>query len=186
MTHQEIDRALQDYVLGLLPPARAAEVTAHLANCAACRETVRHERAIGELVHDTLAVQTRLDNAALQRRMPAIPAMRKSGIGSLGTRFAPALVVLFLLAGVILLGEPEIEQPLSLFSAPTATATVTQTPTATIAQRLAAPSPIVNTRGEPYGKMSEAAPLNAPQTADSTAPAMQPTPPGALEGTAHK
>ncbi|HVO13124.1 MAG TPA: zf-HC2 domain-containing protein [Vicinamibacteria bacterium] len=46
MTCQELDARLDDWVDGLLPPREAAEVEAHLAGCAACREAERRLRRV--------------------------------------------------------------------------------------------------------------------------------------------
>ena len=46
MTCQEFDERLDDFVDGLLPPAAASEVEAHLRSCAACREKERRLRQV--------------------------------------------------------------------------------------------------------------------------------------------
>ncbi len=46
MTCQELDARLDDWVDGLLPPREAAEVEAHLAGCAGCREAERRLRLV--------------------------------------------------------------------------------------------------------------------------------------------
>ncbi len=46
MTCQELDARMDDWVDGLLPQAEAAEVLAHLAGCAGCREAERRLRLV--------------------------------------------------------------------------------------------------------------------------------------------
>jgi len=46
MTCEELDVRLDDWVDGLLPPREAAEASAHLAGCAACREAERRLRLV--------------------------------------------------------------------------------------------------------------------------------------------
>lgn len=136
MTHHEIHQQLPDYVLGLLTPGQADEVTEHLAACADCRDSVHGEREIGTLVRHTLGITTQSDPTRLRQLMPAIP--QRSRQGKIATawagRLAPALVLLLLIVGGLLLNAPDSERPLSFFAAATATATSTNTPTATIAQ----------------------------------------------------
>lgn len=135
MTHKEIHQQLPDYVLGLLTPFETHEVTQHLADCTVCRRTVQNERKIGALVRTTLNATTRPDEARLRQLMPPIPQKnRQQRIGSnLAARLAPALVILFMIAGSLLITVPDSKRPLSIFFAATATATSTNTPTATAA-----------------------------------------------------
>jgi predicted anti-sigma-YlaC factor YlaD len=51
MTCQELDARLDEWLDGLLSPPLAAEVEAHLASCAACRESARKLRQV--LAHAT-------------------------------------------------------------------------------------------------------------------------------------
>jgi hypothetical protein len=44
MTHLELENLASDYLEGLLEPARKAEIEAHLAGCAACRELIAEVR----------------------------------------------------------------------------------------------------------------------------------------------
>jgi len=139
MTHKEIRQQLPDYVLGLLTPGQTDEVTEHLAGCAVCRRVVLGEREIGALVRGTLNVTTRPDAARMSQLMPPMPPVpqqsRRGKIGKNWTgRLVPALVVLFVILGSLLMSAPESKRPMSLFNVATATATSTNTPTATIAQ----------------------------------------------------
>lgn len=139
MTHKEIHQQLPDYVLGLLTPGQTDEVAEHLAGCAACRRVVLGEREIGALVRGTLNVTTRPDAARMSQLMPPMPPVpQQSGRGKIGKnwtgRLVPALVVLFVILGSLLMSAPESKRPMSLFNVATATATSTNTPTATIAQ----------------------------------------------------
>lgn len=49
MTHLELENLASEYLEGLLQPARKAEVEAHLAECASCRELVAEVRGVMEL-----------------------------------------------------------------------------------------------------------------------------------------
>lgn len=136
MTHKEIHQQLPDYVLGMLTPGQAHEVTEHLAGCATCRQTVLGEREIGALVRDALKVTTRPDKARISQFMPHVvqrPRQKKI-VTNWTNRLVPALVVLFVILGSLLMSAPESKRPMSLFIRATATATSTNTPTATIAQ----------------------------------------------------
>jgi anti-sigma factor RsiW len=136
MMHKDIHQQLPDYVLGLLSPGQTDEVTEHLVGCAACRRVVLGEREIGALVRGTLNVTTRPEAARMSQLMPPVP--QQSGQGKIGKnwtgRLVPALVVLFVILGSLLISAPESKRPMSLFNIATATATSTNTPTATIAQ----------------------------------------------------
>lgn len=136
MTHYEIHQQLTNYVLGLLKPGQADEVAKHLAVCADCRRSVHGEREIGKLVRETLSITTRSDPARLRRLMPPVPQQSRQGkiAATWSGRLAPALVLLLVIMGGLLLNAPDSERPLSFFTAATATATSTNTPTATIAQ----------------------------------------------------
>jgi anti-sigma factor RsiW len=136
MTHQEIHERLPDYVLGVLTPLQATEVTQHLAGCARCRQTVHGQRAIGALVRESINSATRPDPAQLRQLMPPIPQkISRNGIAAnWTTRLAPALLLLLVIVGSLLMTAPESKRPMSIFFAATATATSTNTPTATVAQ----------------------------------------------------
>ena len=51
MTHLELENLASDYLEGLLEPVRQAELEAHLAECAACREMVGDVRKVMALCH---------------------------------------------------------------------------------------------------------------------------------------
>jgi len=51
MTHLELENLASDYLEGQLDQARRAEVEAHLAGCAACREVVGDVRLAMEMCH---------------------------------------------------------------------------------------------------------------------------------------
>jgi anti-sigma factor RsiW len=137
MTHTEINQNLQDYVLDLLSPSARDEIAQHLASCDACRRTVKDQRALGALIQSTLNVVGQPDRARLHSMMPAIPKRRQlsSPLQNWSRGFAPALIVLVLIAGALFINLPDSKSPMSLFVAATATATSTNTPTATIAQQ---------------------------------------------------
>jgi anti-sigma factor RsiW len=142
MTHQEIRRRLPDYVLGLLAPEQANQILDHMAGCAACRRIVQDEREIGQMVRQTLSVATHPDPARLRQLMPPPPGkIRQVGTGAGWVRsLAPALVVLLLIVGAVMMQSPASRRPLPAIVPATATATTTNTPTATIAQGVAIPA----------------------------------------------
>jgi anti-sigma factor RsiW len=136
MTHQEISEQLSDYVLGLLTPGQADEMAQHLAGCATCRQRVYGEREVGLIVRETLHAATRPDSAQLHQLMPPIPQKKRPGEISANwtVRLAPALVLLVIIVGGLILTAPESKRSMSIFFAATATATSTNTPTATVVQ----------------------------------------------------
>ncbi|MFL7838285.1 MAG: anti-sigma factor family protein [Candidatus Promineifilaceae bacterium] len=136
MTHQEIHEQLPDYVLGLLTPDRANEVAQHIAGCTTCLRKVHDEREIGALVREALNTATRPDTAQLRQLMPPIPQKKhpRGTTANWTTRLAPALILLVVILGSLLMTAPESKRSMSIFFATTATATSTNTPTATVVQ----------------------------------------------------
>jgi hypothetical protein len=134
MTHKEIHQRIPDYVLDLLTPVQADEVAQHLAGCTACRRTVKNEREIGALVRTTLRATTHPDEARLRQLMPAIPQKSRQGRTATNwtTRLAPALVLLIVIVGSLLMTAPDSKRSMSIFFPATVTAPSTNTPTATL------------------------------------------------------
>jgi anti-sigma factor RsiW len=186
MTHQEIHERLPDYVLGLLTAGQATEVTQHLAGCARCRQTVHDQREIGTLVRETINATTRPDPARLRQLMPPVPHKRnRKGIAvNWTTRLAPALVLLFVIVGSLLVTTPDSKRTMSIFFAATATATSTNTPTATVAQDLSqfndnAPAILAGSAS----KISTPAVEPAAQVLAAPAPLQSPTPIAVINST---
>jgi anti-sigma factor RsiW len=138
LTHEEIHEQLPDFVLDLLAPRQAEEIAEHLVECAACRNAVLREREIGALVRSTLNASTRPDAARLRQLMPPVPRQKRNSRdrATWTARLAPALVVVAFILGSFLMSAPESERPMPLFGGVTATATSTNTPTATIASHI--------------------------------------------------
>jgi anti-sigma factor RsiW len=138
MNHQDIHDRLPDYVLGLLSPLEEGQIAGHLAVCASCRQIVQQERQIGLLVAETLNVTARTDAARLRRVMPAPPAQqrRRPALPRWSRQWAPVTAVLMLLLFTILLQAPQTRRALPALLPITSTATMTNTPTATLAQGL--------------------------------------------------
>lgn len=186
MTHQEIHERLPDYVLGLLTPLQTTEVTQHLAGCARCRQMVHGQREIGNLVRETINAATRPDPAQLRQLMPPVPQKRsRNGIAAnWTTRLAPALVLLLVIVGSLLMTAPDSKRPMSIFFAATATATSTNTPTATAAQDLSQfsdPAPAILARSA--NKITAPAIKPAVQVLAAPAPLQSPTPIAVISST---
>ena len=167
MRHQEIRRQLPDYVLGLLAPDQANLILEHLSACGTCRQIVHDEREVGQLVRQTVVAATQPDPARLRQLMP-LPGTRKRARmdASWSARLAPALVVLLLIAGALLMRSPDSKRPLPAIIHATATATTTNTPTATIAQSSAEmeerlPAQPIDTETDPIRPSPAGAPTPA-------------------------
>ncbi len=138
MTHKDILRQIPEYVLGLLPDNQSHVVERHVVHCPACQQAVASERIVGQLVQSTLDAATTPNTARLRTLMPAVPQRRKLDLSLLGwqKQLAPALLVLILLFGGLAVNSmlPENSVPGFVATAHAATATQTNTPTATLVQ----------------------------------------------------
>lgn len=186
MTHQEIHEQLPDYVLGLLTPLQTTEVTQHLAGCARCRQMVHGQREIGKLVRRTIHASTRPDPAQLRQLMPPVPQKRSRNpiAANWTTRLAPALVLLLVIVGSLLMTVPESKRPMSIFFVATATATSTTTPTATVAQDLSQlnnPAPVIMAGSA--SKLTDPAIKPGVQVFAAPAPLQSPTPIAVINST---
>jgi anti-sigma factor RsiW len=190
MTHEDISRRIPDYVLGLLSARQLGEVEHHVAHCPDCRRLVRREKRVGQLVRLTINAATRPDATRLQRLMPAIPHRRQSVVWhSQGwpKQLAPVLLLLLLAFGGFILQRtlPEGSVPAFVVTAHAATATTTNTPTATLAQS----SPPKSAGHEPFDvqvntAVGPAMPLPSPDSEQPLAtPGPLPTPVAAIIGT---
>ena len=140
MTHKDISRRIPDYVLGLLSPKQLGAVEHHIAHCPDCRQLLRREKRLGQLVRVTVDMATKPDPTRLRRLMPAIPRRRSVVWHPHGwqKQLAPVLLLLLLVLGGFILQRtlPEGSVPAFVVTAHAATATTTNTPTATLAQSL--------------------------------------------------
>ena len=178
VTHTDIQEQLPDYVLGLLAPYQAEEIADHLAGCAACRDAVLGEREVGALVRNTLNATTRPDAVRLRQLMPPAPRKKVTsrGSGTWTTRLAPVLVVVAIILGSFLISAPDPERPMSLFGGVTATATSTNTPTATIAQHSGEADEKTASDAQDSSLVIPVSVLEAPVPDAPPAPPISPTP----------
>lgn len=125
---------IPDYVLGLLPSIERQALERHTANCPACRQALQREHRVGQLVRSTLQTANQPKIGRLSQLMPTIPAKRPPAVRPLWQLACLASLLILFLGGVGL----RVMNPQPVWSAsPThvaATATNTQTATATIAQ----------------------------------------------------
>ena len=177
MTQQHIQQQIPDYVLGLLPRSEARQVDQHTLVCTDCRQALRQEQELGQLIHGTLAAAAQ-PPANLRQFMPAVPQKARRPLG-LALNWQPQLVpltlVLFLLVGSLSFYLRE-QRGLWFDSTPTAlaiTATLTDSPTATITETRAEGAANVQTTAVP-------APIESHQPAITATPAPNPTPIAAL------
>lgn len=183
MIHEEVEQKLQDYVLGLLPPATTEEMAHHVATCSACRRAVQEERAVGELVRSTLSCTARIDESRLRSLKPPMPWLaRRQGIAAGWTaRLAPALMLLLLLAGTFVVLATDSERSMPLFIPATATTVSTHTPTATIAQQASSDATFVAIQEAGLG--TKTTPALRPTEKHSSIPTLiRPTPEVTLRG----
>lgn len=129
---------LSDYVLGLLPAPKLKQIERHLAECDACLQQVRRERAMARALRNTLRDTPLPAQGRLAELMPAPPESR--GPLAWTVLWRPALALSLFL--VIFLGGMHMQQsPGGALAYPSATAlsvTATRTPTATTATESAA------------------------------------------------
>lgn len=140
MTHEEIRHQLLDYCLDLLPPQETGFVEQHLATCRTCREAVLEERGLSLLVQSTINAATQPNTRRLRTLMPEPPQKRQLPWGRQGwqKQFAPIFIILMLLAGAFLTQQtlPSGNNlPGFVVTTYAATATSTNTPTATAVQK---------------------------------------------------
>jgi hypothetical protein len=113
-----------------------------VSHCAACRQAMTRERKLVQLVRSTVNVATKPDAAQLRSLMPAVPQQRRSGsiLSGWQKQLAPALLIFLLSLGGFMLNSmlPARSMPSFVATAHAATATSTNTPTATIVQSMPA------------------------------------------------
>ena len=174
MTQQHVHQQIPDYVLGLLPQNEQQQVDRHTLACPDCRVALRQERELTQLVRTTLTAAQPPTN--LRQFMPPVPPKsRRIGLFYFSLNWpqqlAPLTLVLFLLLGSagIYLSE---QRGLWQNPTPTAiTATLTDSPTATINE----------TRSEQALNLrTTAVPTTANQPNITATPAPNPTPIAAL------
>ena len=137
MEHERIRDLLPDYVLGLLPAADEALVNRHLARCMSCRELAAQERQVGQWVSATVQAATNVNSTQLRALMPQPPTRGRAMMIPWTRQLVPLAAILLLLFSAFFAGAPRQEQPIPALLRLTSTATVTQTPTATLAQQTA-------------------------------------------------
>ncbi len=176
MNQQHIQHKTADYALGLLSPSERRRVERHTMACADCRQALRRETEIGQLVGDTLAIAAQ-PPANLRQFMPTIPQpgfWQRFKFALVWQRpLAPVALVVLLVLGSFGLYSSEQRGPW-LNPSPTflaATATMTDEPTMTLTQ----------TRTEETAEISQTAVPSIPNPRQIVAtPAPNPTPIAAL------
>ena len=176
MRQTHIHQKIPDYVLGLLPRNEQKQVEAHTLICPDCRLALRRETELGLMVKATLTTAAQ-PPVNLRRFMPAVPTQK--GFWSHFSfnwqqSLMPLTLVLFLL--VSSLGFYLTQQRAGLTTPhPTAlavTATLTDSPTATITETRIEQALVAPATAVPTEKVS--------QPAIVATPAPNPTPIAAL------
>ncbi|NCF66817.1 MAG: hypothetical protein GWP61_12645 [Chloroflexi bacterium] len=193
MTHDEVSRRIPDYVLGLLSHKQLRAVEHHVAQCVDCQQTLRRERKLSQLVRVTIDTATKPEAIRLRHLMPVVT--RRQSVNWFPQRWqkqlAPILLLILLTLGGLLLQRtlPEGSVPAFVATAHAATATTTNTPTATVAQSI----PAKHAGYEQYEQhdfeeravVGPAIPVPSPESAQALAtPGPLPTPVAALVGIA--
>ncbi|HFE66698.1 MAG TPA: hypothetical protein ENJ93_05495 [Chloroflexi bacterium] len=132
-----MNNQLQDYVLDLLSPTEQAAVEQEAAQDKALRQALRQEREIGHLVRTTLQETTAPAYGRIPQLMPAIPRQRPHPWRTLTWQRSVAALAMVLLLFLGSVGLYQSRQAAITNATPTlmaATATLTQEPTATLAQ----------------------------------------------------
>lgn len=130
-----------DYVLNLLPPAKRKSFEQHLAQCDECLEAVTADRALEQMVRDTVQALPVPTDATLMSLMPAPPPSdfyrrkTKSTSATQGTIFSflrwwqPAFSMCLIL--LLFAGTFALRTPATTVIDGTSTSTTTATMTAT-------------------------------------------------------
>jgi len=139
MNQQHIQHKLTDYALGLLSQNERQRIERHTLGCADCRQALRREVEVGQIMRDTLAVAVQ-PPVNLRPFMPAIPQpgfwQRLRFALAWQRPLAPIALALLLVLGSFGLYLSD-QRGAWLNPAPTflaATATMTDEPTATLTQ----------------------------------------------------
>ncbi|VAW31028.1 hypothetical protein MNBD_CHLOROFLEXI01-847 [hydrothermal vent metagenome] len=92
---------LQDYLLGLLPPAAKRQVEQQIANDPTLLSKLQQERQVEKLVKGTLHQVGQIENGRLTQLMPAIPKRQPklAWNGALSRQLAMAAMLFLLLFG---------------------------------------------------------------------------------------
>ncbi|NKQ34583.1 MAG: hypothetical protein HF973_03105 [Chloroflexi bacterium] len=128
---------LQEYVLDLLPPEERAGLERAAARDETLRLALRQEREVGRLVRATLQETTAPAYGRIPQLMPAVPRQRPYPWPSLTWQRSVAALALVLVLFLGSAGLYQSRQAGMTNATPTlmaATATLTQEPTATLAQ----------------------------------------------------
>ena len=136
-TQQHASQLIPDYVLGLLTAEERQRVEQHARQCAACRDAIWRERQIEALVRQSVQSTAAPHPGRLHSLRPAAPGRAARYRDQLYRQLAPVTVIVVLLmvgllaqAGGLDTFRPAFAQTAS---PPTLTATLTHTPTATLA-----------------------------------------------------
>lgn len=132
-----VENRAADYALGLLSRGERRRVEDHLMACAACRQAIKQESKLALAVRATLDSVSRPEGRRLRQLMPP-PPKRQRGLRTLALQeqFAPVVLLVILLLGSWGLWRMD-QQQIWVNPSPTflsATATMTDVPTATLAQ----------------------------------------------------
>ncbi len=182
MKHEDILSQIPDYISGFLSTREQRIFNRHLAECSACQRTVRHERALQQLMHSTIDLATRPDPMRMERLVPPLPHGATSSLVWPGwqKRLAPVLLILLLLFGGLFVNNfiPTKNVPGFVATAHAATATSTYTPLAPTNQALPAREKTKADSLITDHKVIEAAKSEPPIAWDQTleTPDPQPTP----------
>ncbi|MBK8933657.1 MAG: zf-HC2 domain-containing protein [Chloroflexi bacterium] len=139
MNQEHVLPLISDYVLDLLPGSERRRVELHAAECAACRQALKSERQLGDLVRRTVQAATEPGYGRLPQLMPAIPSRRPAKASHRQhpqRQLALAGLLLLLLIGTFGLrfGQTRRAWQPPLPTAVVSTATITSTATATLAE----------------------------------------------------
>jgi anti-sigma factor RsiW len=72
-----ISNQVSDYVLGLLPSGERQQVELHAAICAECRQAIQRESQIGATIHSSIVSIPQANRRRLQELMPPVPTRRQ-------------------------------------------------------------------------------------------------------------
>jgi anti-sigma factor RsiW len=143
MTHDDFRQQLPDYALSLLSPQQLGLIEDHIAHCDGCRKALLKERKVGRLVYSTIHNATQPDSGRLRSLMPvpraSLPACSPWNRRGWQKQLAPVILILMLAFGVFLTQRTLPAGgsfPGFVGTAYAATATSTNTPTATAVQSL--------------------------------------------------
>jgi anti-sigma factor RsiW len=161
---------VSDYVLGLLPSGESRRVEQHVALCRECRQAIRRERQIGTTIRSSIARIPQPGRRRFQELMPPAPSRRQIRWRiAWQKQLAPVFLGLIVLLGSWGLWQTgrNSDWTRSRDDWMVVTATMTDVPTATLAQTETAHS------GRSFITLATLVPVSYDVAA---APAPKPTP----------